>query len=262
MTDISFTERDIALSSGSLRVRTAGKGRPLLHLHSAAGPRVSGMVEALADHHLVHAPVLPGFDGTAKHSSVTTMTGLADLMAEFITKECGGEADIVGEGLGGWVGLWLAQRHPALIGLLVLEAPAGLRRDELIARPANDEERLQLLHAVSANVPKETRTPQMLQNNRKALQDYTQGVDFDEALAARLGEIKARALILMGALDKMVPRETGHILKAGIPQSHLTYIWGAAHAIEFDQPQRTSALVLDFLDRGESFLVRQAAGAA
>lgn len=262
MTDVSFTERDAALSSGSLHVRTAGKGRPLVHLHSAAGPRVSGVIEALADHHLVHAPTLPGFDGTAKHDSVTTIADLANLVAEFIEKECDGEADIVGEGLGGWVGLWVAVRHPGLIGQLVLEAPAGLRRTDLIALPANIDERLKLLHAVTANIPAETRAPQMLQDNRKVLQDYMQGVDFDEALVQRLGEIKSRALILMGALDKIIPRETGHILKAGLPQSHLTYIWDAAHAIEFDQPQRTSAIVLDFLDRGESFLVRQAAPAA
>jgi len=262
VTDISFTERDVALSSGSLHVRTAGKGRPLVHLHSAAGPRISGVIEALADHHLVHAPTLPGFDGTARHASVTTISDLGNLVAEFIEKVCDGEADIVGEGLGAWVGLWVAVRHPALIGQLVLEAPAGLRRAELIAIPANVDERMKLLHAVPANIPAETRTPQMLRDNRQVLQDYVQGVDFDEALVEQLGEIKARALVLMGALDKMIPRETGHILKAALPQSHLTYIWGAAHAIEFDQPQRTSAIVLDFLDRGESFLVRQAAPAA
>lgn len=262
MTDISFTDREVALSSGALLVRTAGTGRPLIHLHSGAGPRVSGVVEALADHHLVHAPVMPGFDGTLKHPSATSIAALADLVGEFINKDCDGEADIVGEGLGGWIALWVALRHPGLIGQMVLEAPAGLRRSELIARPDSEDERLQLLHAVAANVPETTRSAQCLEDNRRALQDYTQGIDFDEALAARLGEINTRTLILMGALDKIVPRETGHVLKAGLPRSHLTYIWGAAHAIEFDQPQRTSTIVLDFLDRGESFLVRQAAPAA
>ncbi|MDF2115738.1 alpha/beta hydrolase [Roseiarcaceae bacterium H3SJ34-1] len=261
MTEISFSTRDVALSSGPLRVRSGGKGRPLVHLHSTAGPRDTKVLQALADHHLVHAPVIPGFDGTPKHASVTTMRELAELVAEYISQECGGEADVMGESFGGWIALWLAARHPALVGQLVLEAPAGLRRKELIAVPKDDAHLFSMRHAVPENAPKEANAD-VRKANRQAMQDYAQGMEFDEALAGKLGDIKARTLILMGSRDGIIPRESGHLLKAGIPQSHLTYIWGAAHAIEFDQPKRASALILDFLDRGESFLVRQAAGAA
>jgi pimeloyl-ACP methyl ester carboxylesterase len=261
VTEISFSTRDVALSSGPLRVRSGGKGRPLVHLHSTAGPRHTKVIEAMADHHLVHSPVMPGFEGTAKHASVTTIAGLADLVAEFIKSECGGEADVMGESFGGWIALWLAARHPALVGQLVLEAPAGLRRKELIAVPKDDAHLFSMRHAVAENAPKDA-DPDIRKANRQAMQDYAQGMEFDEALAGKLGDIKARALILMGSQDGIIQRESGHILKAGIPQSHLTYIWGAAHAIEYDQPARAATLILDFLDRGESFLVRQAAGAA
>ena len=151
MTQVSFTERDVALDSGTLRVRVGGSGRPLVHLHSAAGPRVSPVVSRLAGQHTVHQPFLPGFDGTPRHAGVTSVTGLADLVAAYIRQELDGKCDVVAESFGGWVALWLAAR---------------------------------------------------------------------------------------------------------VDHARLTYVYGAAHALEFDAPDRVGTIAADFLERGESFLVR------
>ncbi len=262
MTTIVHSETDHAMPSGPLRVRKAGTGRALVHLHSAAGPRISKVIEALADHHTVHALFMPGFEGMPKHAGVKTLQSLADLVAAYIEKECGGECDVVGESFGGWIALWLAVLHPQRVGQLVLEAPAGLRANNKGGLPEDPQARLKALHAKPEQAPKEQRSEQVLLGNRKAMSEYTGGVAFDDSLAARLGEIKARTLVLMGTLDKVIPSESGQLLKARVPSSHLTYIWDAAHALEFDQPKRVSALMLDFLDRGESFLVRPASPAA
>ena len=97
---------------------------------------------------------------------------------------------------------------------------------------------------------------------RKAYAGYTGGAGFDEKLATRLSEIKARTLVLLGSAGKIIPQQTGQLLKQAVPQSHFTYVSDAAHALEFDQPRRAATLVLDFLDRGESFPVRPAAKSA
>jgi pimeloyl-ACP methyl ester carboxylesterase len=66
-------------------------------------------------------------------------------------------------------------------------------------------------------------------------------------------------LLLFGTKEEVVPAEdVGRRLKAGIAQSHLSYIYGAAHAVEFDQPERVARLVGAFLERGEAFVVRTA----
>ncbi len=262
VTKITFTQKDYGLGKGVLRVNSGGTGRALIHLHSAAGPRISPAVEALADHHTVHAPVMPGYNGTALLSGVATMPDLADLVADFIRAECDGTCDVVGESFGGWIALWLAVRHPALVGQLVLEAPAGLRPADAPLPPTDPQQRLLALHAKPENAPVETRSEAMQIANRKVFAGYTGNAGFDDALAPQLGAIRARTLVLMGTLDKIIPASSGQLLKNHIAHSHLTYIWDAAHALEFDQPQRVSALTLDFLDRGESFLVRPAAGAA
>jgi pimeloyl-ACP methyl ester carboxylesterase len=121
---------------------------------------------------------------------------------------------------------------------------------------------MRALHAKQDRIPEEKRSQQILLGNRKAATEYIGGVTFDEALASRLGEIKARSLVLMGTADKVVPAETGQLLKGSLTGCFLTYVWDAAHALEFDQPKRVSTIMLDFLDRGESFLVRPASSAA
>ena len=82
------------------------------------------------------------------------------------------------------------------------------------------------------------------------------GIDYDKALHDALPRIKARTLIVMGTRDTVAPVITAHRLKAGIANSHLSFIYGAAHALEFDAPARVAPLVAGFLERGEAFVVR------
>ncbi len=256
----TFIPRDVALSSGPLRVSEAGQGRPLLHLHSAGGPRFSPVVQSLTKKHRVICPFVPGFDGTAMHPDVKTITGLADLYAEFIRKEFpGGNVDVMAESFGGWIALWLAVRHPDLVDHLVLEGPAGLRAGGKGGLPADATERHRQLYAMPDRAPAETRSDAVLTANRNAVIGYSASTAFDQALADKLPEISARTLIVMGYKEQIIPIETGHLLKAKIPHSHLTYVFGAAHAVEFDQPARVGTLVADFLERGESFIVRETA---
>lgn len=253
----SFSERDVKLPTGVLRVRSGGEGRPVVHLHSAAGPRVSPLASALADYHTVHQPIAPGFDSMPFHKGAESMEALADVVAAFIRQDCGGKCDLIGESFGGWAALWVAAKHPDVVWQMVLEAPAGLRAGGKGGLPDDADARQRALYAQASRAPKETRSDAQQMANRKATLTYTKGVAFDAELADRLPSIKARTLILMGTQDAIIPAETGHLLKSRIRQSHLTYMHGAAHALEFDQPKRVGALVLDFLDRGESFLVRE-----
>ena len=88
---------------------------------------------------------------------------------------------------------------------------------------------------------------------------YVGGISLDTALQDALPSIKARTLVLFGTLDEVVPLDTARRLKAGIPQSHLSFIYGAAHALEYDQPQRAARLIGAFLEHGEGYLVRRPA---
>jgi pimeloyl-ACP methyl ester carboxylesterase len=259
MTEIAFTEHSVELDSGRLPYLKGGEGRPVLHLHPAGGPRVTAAMRILARQHALYMPTTPGWSGTPEHTAVGSMTDLADLAANFARTVIGGPCDVVAESFGGWQALWLAVRHPDIVQQLVLQAPAGLRTEGTGGLPADPEGRRRKLYAVPERAPKDTRPPEVAAQDQRMYARYSGGITFDHALLAALPGIKARALVLFGTLDEVVPIDTARRLLAGIPQARLAYIWGAAHVPEFDQPERTARLIGAFLEHGEGWLVRRPA---
>jgi pimeloyl-ACP methyl ester carboxylesterase len=259
MTEIAFTEHSVDLSSGRVPYLRGGEGRPILHLHPAGGPQVTPALRILAKRHTIYVPTTPGWNGTPEHAAVRSMTDLADLAAKFARTVIGGACDVVAESFGGWQALWLAARHPDLVQQLVVQAPAGLRTEGTGGLPADPEGRRRKLYAVPERAPKEGLTPEVVAGNQRMYARYSGGLTFDTALQAALPGIKAPTLILFGTLDEVVPIDTARRLLAGIPQARLTYIWGAAHVPEFDQPERTARLIGAFMEHGEGYLVRRPA---
>jgi pimeloyl-ACP methyl ester carboxylesterase len=255
----SFSEQTIELSTGPVHYLNGGTGPALLHLHSAAGPRLSPAIEMLSAKHTIFMPTMPSFNETPAHAKISGMAGLADLTTEFVRKTIGKGCDVMAESFGGWIALWLAVKHPELIEQLVLGAPAGMRTKGVGGLPPDPVERDRRLYAVPERAPRNPRYEQVLPGNFKAVAGYTGGETLDAELVKGLPNIRARTLLLFGTKEAVTPVEdVGRRLKAGIPHSHLTYIYGAAHAVEFDQPERVARLVGAFLERGEAFLVRTA----
>lgn len=257
-----FTTHSVDLPSGPVQYLKGGSGPPILHLHPAAGPRLTPVIEALAARHTLFVPTAPGFNGAPLHAGVNTMSGLADLMAAFAGAVIDGKYDVVAESFGGWVALWLAAKHPELIEHLVLQGPAGLRDKGTGGLPADPQARLRALYAHPERAPPETRTPEVIAETTKARDLYMGGIDYDGALAAALPQIKARTLVVMGTKDTIAPVIVAHRIKAAVPNSHLSFIYGAAHSLEFDAPERVGPLISAFLDRGEAFIVPQATRAS
>src|ERR1043165_8741388 len=153
-----FTAHTADLPSGPVHYQRGGSGPPSLHLHPAAGPRISPVVELLAQRHMVFMPTVPGFNATPMHPGVKTMPDLAELMAVFARDVIGGKCDVVAESFGGWVALWLAAKHPDLVEQLVLQGPAGLRDEGTGGVPADPEGRMRALYSKPEHAPKETRS--------------------------------------------------------------------------------------------------------
>jgi pimeloyl-ACP methyl ester carboxylesterase len=241
-----FIAHTAELASGPVHYHEGGSGPPILHLHPAAGPCISPVVERLAARHTVFMPTAPGFNATPMHAGVKTMMDLADLMAAFARQVVGGKCDVVAESFGGWVALWLAAKHPD---------PAGLRDEGTGGVPADPTARMRALYSKPEHAPPETRSPEMIAATVRARDRYVNGIDFDAALSAALKDIKARTLVVMGTKDIVAPVIVAHRIMAGLANAHLSFIYGAAHALEFDAPDRVGPLIASFLERGEAFVV-------
>ncbi len=257
---MTFENKTARLANGEVSYVVGGDGPPVLYFHSAGGVRVTRGLELLAADFRIHIPAIPGFDDTPLLESVNDMKDIARLGAEFIDTVIGERCDVMGQSFGGWVAPWLALEHPDKVGQLVLQCPAGFRAEGAPAPSADPELRLRQMYAYPDRRPPETKSDATLERNREMLHHYHGAAVRDDPLIARLGEIEALTLVMLGTKDGRMTPDSVQLVKERMSRAFLVYVYDAAHNIEVDQPERFAALVGDFLRRGEVFLVNQHAG--
>jgi len=256
---LEFEKKTVDLPSGPLGYFTGGggEGLPVLFLHSGGGLMKTRGLEKLAENHKLFMPIVPGFDGTDYVDGVDDMAKLAQMMAEFVDAELGGTCDLMGHSFGGWLALWLTLDHPHMVELLVLEAVAGLRPEAAGGMPDDAKELFRMLYAYPDKLTPDDRPKDVVRANQGRGRHYHNAIPFDGAVAARLPEIACPALILHGTLEEIIPEGTVHVLKQGIPNAYVMYVYDAAHFMQVDQPERFAGLVHDFFLRGGAFIVNQ-----
>jgi pimeloyl-ACP methyl ester carboxylesterase len=250
-----------SLAKGVVHFVRIGTGLPLLYLHNTGGIRQTPAIERLARSRTVYLPIVPGFDGTEPIGGIETMTGLADLMAEFVTDVIGPRCDVLGHSFGGWLAAWLATRHPGTIEQLILVAPAGFRPDGQGGLPSDPAALRRALYSHPEKLS-EDKPPTVLAQNRAMLAHYHATAATDWELVEKVGGIDALTLVMIGTNDGVIPAASGHLLKRQIPQLFFVYVYDAAHAVDIDQPNLFAELIEDFLSRGEAFIVNRSTSAA
>jgi pimeloyl-ACP methyl ester carboxylesterase len=253
----------VAARDGEIAYHTAGDGPALVYLHGAGGLRWGAALDALATRFRVYALDLPGFGGSSQPDDVNGIPEAADMVAAAMAELGGGERmHLIGTSLGGRVAAWLAVRHADRVDRLVLESPAAFRPPDAPPLSALTPEQLRRALYGNPQVAPPTDDPAERQRQLKVVGRLTQGVMWDADLERGLASVEAATLVLFGTHDGLVPPEMGRVYKERIPEAYLIYVYGAAHAIQWDCPERYVAVVTDFLTRGEAFLVRRTEGVA
>ncbi|MES2169746.1 MAG: alpha/beta fold hydrolase, partial [Actinomycetota bacterium] len=106
-----------------------GSGRPVVILHGGAGPvSVTGFADMLAEATgtRVIVPTHPGFGGTSRPESLTTVGGLAEVYAALLDQLGLEDVTVIGNSLGGWIAAELALRHPSGLGRIALVDAVGI----------------------------------------------------------------------------------------------------------------------------------------
>jgi pimeloyl-ACP methyl ester carboxylesterase len=67
-------------------------------------------------------------------------------------------------------------------------------------------------------------------------------------------------LVLFGTSDQVIPPEMGRVYREKLPRCSFVLVYDAGHAIDADRPEAFTAVVGEFLERGEGYLVRQESG--
>ncbi len=124
-------EQTIEVQGLSTRYLTAGEGPPLLLLHGLGDNALDWqwVIPALAHSYRVYAPDLPGSGGSAKPDTDYSPAFFTRFIGAFLDTLGVERAVVVGNSLGGLIGLRLAMAEPDRVVALGLVSSAGLGRE-------------------------------------------------------------------------------------------------------------------------------------
>lgn len=254
-----FTERFVAADGFDVRYLEGGDGTPLVCFHGAGGLRLSRGHELLAERHRVIAFELPGFGGSPVNERSGSMTELAATMGAAISSLGLERFALWGISFGGKLALELAVQAPERLEALVLASPAAIRQGS--ARLPRGAEILGLLFAHPERRLDKTPVSPEIDAKQRELAERLIGPPRDSELEAAMHELHVPTLVLFGTEDRLTPPELGRHYREILPDCHFVIVYDAAHAIYDDRPEAFAAIVADFVERREQFVVRQESGA-
>ncbi len=232
----------------------------LLHAGIADKRMWAPQVEALeAAGHNVVAPDLPGFGDASLEPGTIDYVG-------FAASQLDKPAAVVGCSFGGRIALELTAAQPELVERLVLvgaaigswdwseQAQAGFAEEEEalergdLAAAAAQQARMWLADDASPEVRALTEAMTLRSYDQQLpMEEHVKTVWPDVPAQARLAEIVAPTLVVLGSEDVDDIKRMAERLEAEIPGARLETIAGAGHLPSLESPDELNRLLLEFL---------------
>jgi pimeloyl-ACP methyl ester carboxylesterase len=285
--DLSYegTLREVTTDAGVLRYHEAGDGPPLLLLHGS-GPGVTGWrnyrgnLGFFAEHSRCLVLEFPGFgvsDDFGGHPMVTAL----DSVVRFVDALGLDSVDIIGNSMGGGVGISYAINHPDKVRRLVtiggigknIFSPGpgeGIKLLQEFTEAPTRERLIQWLHSmvydpamVTEELIEERWTqatdPETLDSARRMYGKaaFAQMVKMMEASDApppwaMMHKVKAPTLLTWGRDDRVSPLDMALIPMRTIPNAELHVFPNCGHWAMIEQKEAFESAVLAFLLRKDA----------
>ena len=158
---------------------------------------------------------------------------------------------LVGASLGADVAFRVALLRPASVTTLALVSPLCI--EPAAHRPWSTPDL-----AASAMLAHPDEAAQALPGASRTatlwdLSEQWQSSDTDTA--SLLPDVACATLVVFGQEDRIVSRGAGGIWKDRVPNCNVCYVYDAGHAIAVERPDALLNVVLDFVERRETFIV-------
>ena len=254
------SERVPVRNGPSQTVYRGGKGEPLLWLHGVQRPQADDPVlNALAEHFDLYAPVAPGYDDLSEIDEIRDIHDLA-LQYDGLMQALGLTGVTVGgHSFGAMVAAEVAAHFTHRANRLVLVSPLGLWNDaypvaDLVARPVPEIDALLWAgagHRPDIRAEDEAADPIVrVERLVKMASELTTFAKFtwpipDKGLRRRLPRITAPALIMFGADDAFVPARYAEDFVNLLEHSRQRVRPGG-HMLPYEHPAGFAAEVAEF----------------
>jgi pimeloyl-ACP methyl ester carboxylesterase len=239
--------------------RAGDTGSTVLVLHGGGGPAtVAPLVVHLSQQHRVIAPTLPGWNGTVRPEEVATIDDVALALLDLLRSEDLADLAVVGSSVGGWIASAMAVLDAdrgridrvVLLDSVGVDIPgepirdvSGLAPRELATYSWHDPDRFVLDPTTLPASALQTMRANMAAMRVLAGDPYMH----DPHLLRRLSEVRVPVLGIWGASDRVVTPRYGRAMLAAFPASRFEVVQEAGHLPHLEQPERTFALLDDFL---------------
>ena len=254
---IALQNRSVA--GVNVELLQAGAGRPLLFLHAGDGMDWgSPLVAQLSSRFQFVAPSHPGFGKSELPPHFNQVSDLAYFYLDLIEELDLRDVLVVGCSFGAWIAMEMAVKSCERISQLVFADAVGVKFAGREVREIADLFSLtpgELAHHVFFDSSRFTpdyskMTPEQLAVVARNRESFTlfgwSPTLHNPKLRQRLHRIKAPALVLWGAQDRVVSPDYGRSLAAALPKARFDLIEGAGHYPQVEQPAEFASRVTAF----------------
>lgn len=238
------------------------ESRTALVLHGEGGPRtVAPVVGHLAARMHAFAPTHPGWDGTTRPDSLTSVAQLAAAYLTRLLEHKEHDVVLIGSSIGGWIALEMVaqaahdERYAGLIGAVVDIDGVGA---EVEGEPVADFFALDargLAEAAWHDPARGYVDPGGFTDEQRAIQQANgrtmaavAGTSMsDPTLLGRLGAVNVPTLVVWGESDRIVTPAYGRAVAHAVPGAQFVEIPEAGHLPHLEAPDATWAAIDAFL---------------
>lgn len=240
---------------GKFKYIEEGEGEPLVLLHGLFGAlsNFQDLLEHFRKTHMVIIPMLPLFDLSVLDTSVN---GLAKHVAKFMDARGLDKVHLMGNSLGGHVGLVYTLKHQNRVKTITLTGSSGLFENGMgeTYPKRNDREFMRKKTELTFYDPKMATTELVdeiysIVNNRiKAIKIIALAKSaIRHNLGDELKEITVPTCLIWGKNDTITPPMVAEEFKSLIPNSELHWIDKCGHAPMMEVPAEFNEILSTFL---------------
>ena len=243
--------------SGKFKYVEEGNGEPLVLLHGLFGAlsNFKDLVDHFKQKYKVIIPILPLYDLNVLETSVS---GLAKFVNKFFEHHKLRNVHLLGNSLGGHVGLVFALKHPELIKTITLTGSSGLFENGMgeTYPKRGDYNYVQKKTELTFYDPKVANKElvdevfSIINNRLKAIKIITLARSaIRHNLGDELQEIKLPVCLIWGKNDTITPPMVAEEFHKLLTTSELHWIDKCGHAPMMEVPEEFNAILSPFLEK-------------
>lgn len=235
-----------------------GEGKPIVLLQGLMGglSNFTQLIDFFSSKgYSVYFPSLPVYDLSILN---TNLKSLAKYVADFIAEEVGEPATVVGNSMGGHIGLILTLSNPELVSQLVLTGSSGLyERSFGDSFPRKNDREYIKKKAQEVFYDPEVATEELVDEVFAVVNDRSKGIKtvmlarsaIKHNMEKELENITAPTCIIWGKQDNVTPPDVAEEMNRLIPNADLFWLDKCGHAAMMEKPNEFNEILLNWLEK-------------